>query len=100
MVMNMMDFIQIRPGCDPNRNSRQSGFFIRVMSAQGIDSNPTPEGVHQDGCEFTMTTLFNSLNIDFDAGAAKSTLVNLSQPIGTKFDQVDRRNIIDQVQHR
>ena len=100
MMMNMMDLIRIRPGCDPNRNFRQSGFFVRIMSTQGMDSNPTPEGVHQDGAEFTMTCLFKSLNIDFDDGAAKSTLVNLSQPFGTQFDQVDKRNIIDQVQHR
>ena len=100
ILKNMMTVIKTKPGCDPNRNILQSGFFLRVMSAQGINSNPTPEGVHQDGCELTMTTLFKSSNVDFEAGAATSTLVTLDQPIGSTFDQVEEENIIDKVQHR
>ena len=47
-----------------------------------------------------MTTLFKSSNVDFEAGAATSTLVTLDQPIGSTFDQVEEENIIDKVQHR
>jgi len=100
MISNTKDLVHLKPGCDDSRNWRQSGNFARVSSAPGVFSNPTPEGVHQDGCEFTMTTLFKSLNIDFEKGAVKSTLLSLSQEIGTKYNEVESKNIIDVVQHK
>ena len=100
MISNTKDLVQLKPGCDDSRNWRQSGNFARVSSAPGVFSNPTPEGVHQDGCEFSMTTLFKSLNIDFDKGAVKSTLLSLSQEIGTKYNKIESKNIIHVVQHK
>ena len=100
MISNAKDLVQLKPGCDDSRNWRQSGNFARVSSAPGVFSNPTPEGVHQDGCEFSMTTLFKSLNIDFDKGAVKSTLLSQSKEIGTKYNKIESKNIIHVVQHK
>jgi len=100
MISNAKDLVPLKPGCDDSRNWRQSGNFARVTSAPGVFSNPTPEGVHQDGTEFTMTTLFKSLNIDFEKGAVKSTLLSLSQERGTPYNEVESKNIIDVVQHK
>ena len=47
-----------------------------------------------------MTTLFKLLNIDFDKGAVKTTLLSLSQEIGTEYNKVDSKNIIHEVQHK
>ena len=47
-----------------------------------------------------MTTLFKSLNIDFEKGAVKSTLLSLSQEVGTPYNEVESMNIIDVVQHK
>ena len=100
MISNAKDLVQLKPGCDDSRNWRQSGNFARVSSAPGVFSKPTPEGVHQDGCEFSMTTLFKSLNIDFDKGAVKSTLLSQSKEIGTKYNKIESKNIIHVVQHK
>jgi len=87
-----------RRGCDPARNWNMCGFFLRTITTPNLLGEPAAEGVHQDGVEFTMTTMFKSGNMRADA--AKSCLYNLKQEIGVQRHEADPQNIIDTVQHR
>jgi len=100
VIYGTMDSVQPRNGCDPNRNWNQVGFFLRVMSTPNIVGDPTSEGVHQDGVEYSMSTLFKSQNMDWDRGSAVSSLVNLDQEFGTAYDELNFKNIVDAAQHR
>ena len=71
-----------------------------LVSTPKVLGEPTNEGVHQDGAEFTMTVFLKSQNVDFDGGAGLVSLVNLNEAFGTKYDQVDPKNIIKTVQPR
>ncbi|CAF3614113.1 unnamed protein product [Rotaria socialis] len=86
-----------RPGCDSQRNWNTCGFFLRTRTTADLLGEPAAEGIHQDGVEFTMTTMFNSNNMRKDS--AVSTLYNLNQEIGVQHHEADPNNIIEAVQH-
>ena len=90
-----------RPGCDPNAMINQNFFFTRVISTPKLMGEPATEGVHQDGVEFTMTTLLKTRNVDFEIQkAAVSKLFDLNQNIGVAFDKTNASNVVTTVQHR
>ena len=74
--------------------------LISIVSTPKILGDPTSEGVHQDGGDFTMTVLLKSQNVDFDGGSGLVSLVNLNEPFGTKHDEKDPKNIIETLQPR
>ena len=86
-----------RQGLDPNRIFNQMGFSMRVMSTPNITGNPTTEGVHQDGSDFSMTVLMKSKNVDYDGGAGRLAIVNVSVPFGTQYQDVNPMDVIDEV---
>ena len=89
-----------RPGCDPDANWNQNIFFARTMSTPKTEGEPAAEGVHQDGVEFTMTTLLKTRNMDFiEQKSAVSKLFDLDQTIGVSFQDAKENNVITEVQH-
>ena len=89
-----------RPGCDPDAIFNQNVFFARTMSTSKTEGEPAAEGVHQDGVEFTMTTLLKSRNQDWDKEkSARSKLFTRDQTIGVAFGYADLNNVIVEVQH-
>ena len=58
------------------------------------------EGVHQDGQEFVMTTLLKTRNIDWKAGSCKTRVLRLEEPLNTHHNNVNPKNIIQDIQHR
>ena len=74
--------------------------LISIVSTPKILGDPTSEGVHQDGGDFTMTVLLKSQNVDFDGGSGLVSLVNLNEPFGTKHDEKDPKNVIETLQPR
>ena len=86
-----------RPGCDRERHWNMAGFFLRTITTSDRVGEPAAEGIHQDGVEFTMTTLFNSQKMRKDS--AVSTLHSLEQQIGVKREEADPKSIIESVQH-
>ena len=99
----MMYNVKTRPrkGCDPNAMFSQTIFFARTISTPNIMGEPAAEGVHQDGVEFTMTTLLKSKNVDYEnQKAAISHLFNLNQTIGVSINEANSDNVISEAQHR
>jgi len=87
-----------RSGCDPERNWNQAGFFLRVKTTDDLLGEPASEGVHLDGVEFTMTTLFNSRNMA--EGSAQSSLYSLNQEPGVQAKDADPSTNFATVEHR
>jgi len=92
--------VNIRPGCDPERNISLIGNQMRIMATPTMAGEPASEGVHQDGCEFTMTTLFKSRNVDWASGSAMSTALSMNHKIGVKIDEIDEDCVVARVQHK
>ena len=89
-----------RPGCDPDAIFNQNVFFARTMSTPNTVGEPAAEGVHQDGVEFTMTTLLKSRNQNWDdKRSAFSKLFTKDQVIGVALEDADPNNVIAEVQH-
>ena len=89
-----------RPGCDPDAILNHNVFFARTMSTPNTMGEPAAEGVHQDGVEFTMTTLLKSRNQDWDKEkSARSKLLTKDQTIGVALEEADPDNVITEVQH-
>ena len=86
-----------REGLDPNRIFNQMGFALRVMSTPNTTGNPTTEGVHQDGGDFSMTVLMKSKNVDYPGGAGKLYIMNLEVPFGVQYEDIDQKDVIDEV---
>ena len=86
-----------REGLDPNRIFNQMGFSLRIMSTPTTTGNPTTEGVHQDGGDFSMTVLMKSKNVDYDCGAGKLSIMNLQVPFGVQYKDIDPNDVIDEV---
>lgn len=86
-----------RPGCDPTRNVNQAGFLIRTRTTQDVMGEPAAEGVHEDGVEFTMTTIFHHQNMRRDS--ARSTLYTMEAESGVQADEVDPTTALQTVQH-
>ena len=95
-----MDLVDPRPGNDPNRNFNCTGNFHRIITTPNIVGTSTPEGVHQDGAEYTMTTFLKSHNVDFDGGSAVVSLLNLESELGAQSDEIDPNTVIASTQHR
>jgi hypothetical protein len=86
-----------RPGCDPARNWNQAGFFLRTSTTQDLMGEPAAEGVHQDGVEFTMTTLFHQENMRGDS--ARSALYTMEAESGAQAGEADPSTVLSTVQH-
>merc|ERR1712151_836989 len=88
-----------RDGCDedPKALWNQCGFFLRTITTNQRLGEPAMEGIHQDGVQYTMTTMFGSENMRNDS--AKSTLWTLDQKIGVPEEQGNPDNIIATAQH-
>jgi hypothetical protein len=100
LIYGNMDVVPPRPGTDPNRNINVTTNFHRIITTPTITGTSTPEGVHHDGSEYTMTTYLKSHNVDFEGGSAVVSLLNLEQPLGVDAQEVDPKNIIKSIQHR
>jgi len=100
LIYGTMDLISPRPGNDPTRNYNCTGNFHRIITTPNIIGTSTPEGVHQDGAEYTMTTFLKSHNVDFDGGSAVVSLLNLNSQLGVDWDQFDPKTVIAETQHR
>ena len=71
-----------------------------LVTTPKILGDPTSEGVHQDGGDFTMTVLLKSQNVNFDGGAGLVSIVNLNESFGTQYDQMNPENVITNLQPR
>ena len=89
-----------REGNDENRNYNQIGNFIRTVTTPNLLGEPASEGVHQDAQDYTITVLMKSHNVDWDAGSASSSIVNLKEPFGIPAAKINPENIIETVQHK
>lgn len=86
-----------RRGCDPDRNWNMCGFFLRTETTPQILGEPAAEGVHMDGVEFTMTTLFKAVNMRADSAVTQA--YSLDQELGVQRDEANPDTILGTFQH-
>ena len=88
-MSGLKDVVEPREGFDKNKSFVNLPFFTRIINTPNLLGSPTSEGTHQDGVEFVMTTILKSSNVNFEGGAARTSLVKLEEPTGVPFDKVN-----------